>query len=340
MKKLLLSLFILVAVQSAIAQPTLTSTLNPYVGYNAFMKPADSVGINPGPAGANQTWTYTLNAGEFPDPASFLASAGTPYAAMFPGANVAQNSGGAYSYLLLDNDEYTLLGVVGSGSGYTYSVVYSDYMTLHTYPFDYNTTYTDNFGGTYIVAAGGDTIVNDRTGDHTATYDGYGTLVVNGVTANNVARVKYVENYVDSNEFMVTDSHIETYDWFSTTGPDLLMSISFSDVGGFISKAVRVSTTMLTGLADVNASANGIAVTPSIVNKTNSSLLIKSQASHVGNYEILNALGQVITTNPYSAHSGVTTLSLPSAGLVPGIYFVRIIDSEGNVSAAQKLLVQ
>ena len=106
----------------AMAQPTINQASFPAFGTSITSREVDGTGINPGPAGANQTWNFTA----FPDTGApvtgtYVNPSTTPFAAQFPTANYAlqvqaegNTSSTTYGYYKLDNSSFELLGNVTS----------------------------------------------------------------------------------------------------------------------------------------------------------------------------------------------------------------------------------
>src|SRR5690349_21799990 len=90
MKKIV-TLLLLVTGISLRAQPTITSSTDPVVGTSIVNIFLDSSTVQPGNAGANQTWDFSTavpNGNMRTE--DWLSVASTPYAASFPAADIAQ----------------------------------------------------------------------------------------------------------------------------------------------------------------------------------------------------------------------------------------------------------
>lgn len=209
--KLFLSFGLLLTSFFAIAQPTITNSMNPVVGdiYQDIII-VDTTGISVGGIGANQTWDFT-NAtttgvgigGTMVQPSS------TPYAATFPGANVSgMTASGAYSYVKTSS---TRMEDVGSVNG-AQTMIFTDFRASIQYPISYNTTYTDTEAATITMT--GNPTPTSRTGNLTVTADAWGTLMIPGASYSNVLRLKCVENLTDVAS-ITTTSVVTTYLWVS-----------------------------------------------------------------------------------------------------------------------------
>ena len=192
MKKItFFTLFIVLFISvRTIAQPSLTaSTNNPVVG-NVFIQHQIAY-QNPGAAGANITWNFSGISSSATITTTYLLPSATPYASLYPSANLAStiNSNGStyYSYFNASAASYTLNGMNFPSVGA--SMPYSDPEKLLSYPFTYNSAFTDNFATTVSGY--------DRHGSIEVTADAYGTLILPYGTISNVLRVKAVETYSD-----------------------------------------------------------------------------------------------------------------------------------------------
>jgi len=344
MKKTLLFLAACGLLHNAVAQAPITSSINPSVGFSSFSKAADTTGVVPGPAGANQTWNFSLNVTGLAVPSSVIPAAGTAFASSFPTANLASNAGnGSYAYFLADNSQYTFLGIGTTN----YVDVYTDPETYFSYPLNYNVPQTDNFAGNYSYDDGsGGTIHMTHTGTHTATYDGYGTLIVNGHTFNNVVRIKNVDDITYTSDIPSSStSHSEAYLWLQPNSPEALLSISsnVSDFGSGIvitSKSVNVST-LATGVDEIGTRSHlGISVQSSLNQTADGMLVINAEKPSNGSAEVYNTIGELISSVDFSANAGVNVVALPTSGLSKGLYLVRVKEANGKVTGAQKLVVQ
>jgi hypothetical protein len=141
-----------------VAQPVLTSAgIMPVVG--SSYTSVTSAYASPGNSGANQTWNLALtNNGT--GTATGVTPSSTPYAASFPGATVAFNSG-AYAYYKGTSSAWQNCGYV---SGSTV-ISYSNLEDMLHFPFTYNDTYTDTWSATFVSAS----YTYYRTGTTTVT---------------------------------------------------------------------------------------------------------------------------------------------------------------------------
>jgi hypothetical protein len=219
---------------SVLAQPTLSFSGMPTIGTTISSSEVDGTGINPGPAGANQTWNFT----SFPDTGvvvniQFAEAASTPYAAQFPAANTVSvgeanyqgNTVFSYSYSNLTSAGLELIGnLVSYGPGSEFSTSLTNPQTIYSFPASFNSVSTDEFASlapsfTFPPTPPSDNLI---TGIASYVVDGYGTLVTSSGSYPNCLRFKRREITSDTiisevNEGQITTTYNQTrstsYEW-------------------------------------------------------------------------------------------------------------------------------
>lgn len=312
----------------AIAQPTITSNFNPINGTVGTQAAADTNGIKESAAGANQTYNFS-NLSQVGQAVSYtyvLAST-TPYASQYQGATLsyaAQSTQGStgYTYIKTTNNSYELLGVATPDAQF----VYTNSQLVMSYPFTYNSTFTDYFEGTGENTQG---IEIFRKGYTTSTADGYGTLTLPNGTFTNVLRVKTVQDYKDSFDFM-GDAYeykyfFTTYSYYSNDYRLPLLNISYNEItepflgSTSVSKSVAFYPNSTTSVQE-NEKTN-ISVYP---NPANDRFFVSNNNNaEITTVEILDITGKSVLLTPYTAGNGISTDELPA-----GIYMVRIWSGE------------
>ena len=185
----------------AMAQPTINLASVPGFGTTITTRDVDGTGINPGPAGANQTWNFTA----YPDtgaPVSltYVNPASTPFAVDFPNSNYAFESetiDGAtnYGYYNLNASSFELLGnATANGDNTTQVISLSNPQTALSFPATFNSTNSD----TYKVEFANELFSIASTGTSTYLADAYGTLTTSSGTYNNVLRLKRRNTSLDT----------------------------------------------------------------------------------------------------------------------------------------------
>ncbi|HZG01260.1 MAG TPA: T9SS type A sorting domain-containing protein [Chitinophagales bacterium] len=340
MKKLLLATLASAALAGAHAQPTFTAATLPTIGQAYTTQVYDSVGINAGPSGANQTWTYTLTPTGAPFTQTYVSPASTPYAAQYPNATLATSDGmGSYSYQSFTSTELSFWGLYTPA----YDLTYTDPMVYFTLPMSYTDTYTDDFEGSYTY--GGGAITAERSGTHTVTYDAYGTLVLNGQTFSNVLRLHSHETYLDETTFSTTNTEVNTYSWYGAWGANMLLQISWT-VADFGAGGI-INSKSVTGMANpsfVRRGTIGNASFSLLNNVCNAgdptTASFTSDRNQNATVQTVDALGRVVHVRHLTAVAGKNTVALQTNDLAAGVYLVRLVESNGQNVSAQKLIVQ
>lgn len=184
----------------ASAQPVINAN-NIAQNFNAdFYYLETPAGFSVGAAGANQTWNFSgIGTGMLLGTDTAVPVAGSPFAATFPQANYLYKMNGPFS----DADTYFYHNLTPAKFE-IYSLGYDGFMgenyqqnprTYLTFPYTYNTVFTDTFKESS----------RPSSSTITATYDAYGTLIMPFGTFTNVVRQKSV---IDG---------VTNYSWFNVS---------------------------------------------------------------------------------------------------------------------------
>jgi hypothetical protein len=196
----------------ASAQPVINSN-NVAPNFNAdFYYLEMPTGFSAGSAGANQTWNFSsIGSGTFLGTDTAIPVAGSPYAAQFPQANYLYAMESAFSdaemyfYHTLTATKFEIYSLgYGGDVGENYQ---ANPRTYVVFPYTYNTVFTDDFKESSSPA----------TSTVTATYDGYGTLIMPFGTFTNVVRQKQV---IDG---------VTNYSWFNVSPFYPILQTAFED---------------------------------------------------------------------------------------------------------------
>jgi hypothetical protein len=192
-KLFLLALVILTASQNVIAQITINSSHFIQIGSKVYQV-TDTMPANPniGPAGPNQTWTFTnLNLHTF-DSIEAVNPASTPSGPQFPTANIALlQQGGSYVYLNNSSTELNILGV--TVPAFNITLPYTNPEKIMVYPSTYQTAYSDTsvatttFPGS-LLQLPFDSIRVKQVRYRKGMVDAYGSLTTDEATFNNTLR--------------------------------------------------------------------------------------------------------------------------------------------------------
>lgn len=203
---------ILFASANIVAQPTLTASgSNMVVGDQLVQSTAD--GVSPGTAGASQTWNLASMTTAGTETISVVAPGSTTNGSSYPSANVAAQTASATGYYNANSSSFQNYGAVAGGV----TITYSNPEDLMHYPFTYNNTYNDAWGGQFT--ASGFTVY--RAGTTTVTADGYGTVTTPSGTYPNSLRVHLQQSYQDSSNIfgtVVLNTYTnDQYMWFDNS---------------------------------------------------------------------------------------------------------------------------
>ncbi len=225
MKKLtsLTILFIMIYAGNISSQITLTSAITPRPGDVQFRVKADTAGINPGNPGPGQTWNFNSLTRTDSSSSVWISAANTPYGHLFPASKIAMLDT-CYTYFDTLTSRVDFVGQFTQGT----AIPYSNYETIITYPFGYNSTNTDNFAAT--INQNGDII--HRTGTITVTGDAWGTIHLSFGTFNNALRLKYQITTRDSSskfEFVLVTNYT-IYEWYVPGRKFNVFNIAYIDL--------------------------------------------------------------------------------------------------------------
>ncbi|HMU13583.1 MAG: T9SS type A sorting domain-containing protein [Bacteroidetes bacterium] len=165
------TLFLSICMAGALgAQPILQYGNVNLVGSNYDLYVVTDPGnSNPGVNGANVTWDFSSAVMVLAGTNSFVAPAGTPYAASFPASNLAavvthQDTTGYMYYSVSSSQLEILAEYVGTNDENVYTVPKS----VLEFPFAFNDSFQDDY------------VDEDASNTVTRTYTGYGTVILPG----------------------------------------------------------------------------------------------------------------------------------------------------------------
>lgn len=202
----------------AFPQFTITSSYMPVIGDTLKTSEVDTTGLTPGESGINVTWNFTninILSGT-PWEEVYLLPSLTPYSGQFPNANVVtknNNSSPDYHYYQNTATDWNMIGYANNNFIKWFT---TPYCRFH-YPMSYGSQYSNiykayNYSGQ---------ATRYTTGFRNISIDGYGTIILPGVTYNNVMRVKVIDESFDTVKVggnIVSTSHtiITNYWWYRT----------------------------------------------------------------------------------------------------------------------------
>ena len=347
MKKGLLFPAALLAALSLFAQPTLQNNVFPDIGDVITIRTADTININQGNAGANQTWNFSAlqpEAGTTATQQVFVSPVGTPYAAQFPLANIVAKTNedtAVYAYYRKEANQFSILG----GGSIDFLQEYTDPDVLLKTPLAINGSYTEAFA--FQLAALG----FQSVGSHTVTYDGYGTLTTPLGTFANAIRLKQVSMqedsaFLDGGIEFISQTETTTYEWFVANQVGVVISISYSSsssetrIPGFDTlfaenpaiKSVTYLAGTTTGVFNAPTALSGLSITALGPNPTVDQLTLRFNAETSGQalrLLITDATGKEVDIQAIYTVAGENTWSWPVDRLAAGNYFLTITDGRG-----------
>jgi hypothetical protein len=313
--KLLLCTIALLQSLEIFAQPLFTATpFLPHTGDSYTV--GRYMHVNEGPTGANQTWD--ISDSQFLADASYevVSALDVPCHNDYPEALQAIGVGGGYDMLAVVDNEVLSYGITQTpGMAGFY---YSNPQTKMSFPMSYNDTWSDTFNGT-------DPNGTMRTGNSTATYDGYGTLITPYGTYANVIRLHAHIYTFDITTDAECPADLDYYFWY---GADyrypLAVTWSGTGVCGLTSgseylSGIQTSTKELNETSSVSAYPNPFTDQLSISNEknwSNATIVLLDVCGH----EVLRVKNQ----------NGKQFI-LDTSSLTSGIYVIRILNGEDEL---------
>ena len=333
---------------SMAAQPTLQMNVLPNIGDVVTFHEADTTNISEGNAGANQTWNFSGLQPASGVPAVeyyYLAPASTPYASSFPTANYAVKidaDTAIYGYAKRETNQYSLLGIKNQYIEQQYpnpDIQLKTPLALNGNFLDDFTNYTD--AGTGIIFYG--------KGSRKVTYDAYGTLTTPAGTFQNAMRIKSISTQTDSASFfgsqIINHTEITTYDWFAANKPGALVSVYYTHtitetiIPGFdtlvtdegVVKSVNYIDDLVTGVFDRPGEITGVTIQLAGPNPAVDLLKVNIVSDKDGRelqLLLTDASGRMLETRSLSLNGGENAVSVETAGLPAGIYFLSLTDGQ------------
>lgn len=328
----------------ALAQPTIAGSKFFIPGNTLTYAEGTTTTISPGSGGANQTWDFSMvtNSG-FGYQNQYVAAAGTPYAASFPGSNVAitdPTSGVInYTYITNNSSSANFNGYVLDFNGSAVNFPYSNAQQYFTYPLAFNNSNTDTYSGSGSVTASGITMNSYRNGTITSTVDGWGTVITPSGTYPNCLRVHIRDVYRDSLVYVglpvpaeITENYDNTYIYIDGSGTlavdraQVHQDTTIDASGTTTDESIYYLVTVTTGVSSVRAASLNLYPNPAADN-----IFITPSAQLKGDavIRILDMSGRTVAEISVEFAAGVP-VSIPVKELQSGSYILRA-EAEGSV---------
>lgn len=315
--KRLLVLFCTASALTAQAQPVINASDMPANGDVLTLWSMDTVGVDPGPSGANVTWDFSWVQGQDSVTTYYVPAQATPFTDTFPSANLASYSDTiSYNYWQQGGADLQMLGTaMDSGA-----IVFHNPLTYFTFPFTYMSTYTDSFAASGSISS----ITFDQWGHVSMEADGYGTLITPKGTFPNVLRVRRMIADTMTFFFMVSIDTIEMYEWYQPGIRSPLLTVTKQRTFETGSSVADSSTT----ITYLNVEPNSVA---NLVKSSSLSLVPNPAGSHVSIsglsqkaiYNITDMTGRKVRTGELSPGQALNISSLAD-----GFYIIVVIEDK------------
>ncbi len=326
----------------AVAQPVLQNNVFPDQGDQITTVFADTAGVAPGAAGANQVWDFSNLQMQAPiAPLSVLNAAGTPYAVDFPFANLCGFLAGDPNYYFYYRKETSQLSNIGSAATYGLILLFNDPETLLKVPLNFGGSFTDDFSRFNTFPD------NQLQGSahKTATYDAYGTLKTPLGTFQNAMRLSSVTAFRDTTwlfaGYSINEHTDVTFEWYVPNRPMPQVSIAYSTgtstyvipgqppmpIANEPSKIVQFVNGLSTDASGPSDGLPGISDLSVAPNPASDQLTLRFSASAGGPTLLLgisDATGRTLLSRKMTLSEGPNAASIPVSDLPPGAYFLRL----------------
>lgn len=309
--KRIFTLLSVMALNLAIAQPVIqyANMPNPSAGITATILIAPKP-TSPGPTGAGVTWNFSSLTFTAAGTASIVTPASTPFAASFTNATmaaiVALPTGTVYTY---DNVQPSYKDQLGDAITATGGATYTPDPKRHlVFPFNYGNSYTDSYQ-----------CVSCSPSSFNVSYDAYGTLIVNGKTYNNVARI----TNMFGNPY---------YNYYSTNPVYSIFSYDASPSSSPYATLVEVAGVGV-GVTE-NYTTEHMKIFP---NPANDAFTISNTNFMKVSFTLIDVLGKEIVPMKELSQGENTLVDVST--LPAGLYFLKYHDEFGN-NSYEKLIVE
>lgn len=329
-KHLPLFILLLLLSISTIAQVTITATsINPMVGESFNISKGNYV--NPGSAGANQTWNLTgLSTGS--STTNVVSPGSIIIGGNFPNANVCLNNATANTSYFYKTSTSALEFHGKNENSLTY--IYSNVEEILHFPFTHLDSFADSWNNQYQNGA----YTFYQRGNTKVKADGYGTLITPFGTYNNIMRVHVYQSWIDSTYQigtpMITTNTRDEYKWYMN-GVHVPLATSYSQVNNLSGQTFGSTFLVNTvGLNDYANNNNNYFLFPNPA-KTNLNIAFHSVQGNELEVKIINALGAVVKKEEIQA--GIYSAVINIEELTNGVYFAQI--KNGNTIETKRFVV-
>jgi len=338
MKKIYSVLLLTAIIYTSKAQHVFTAAnTNPVIGDNYILYPCDTTGVTPGSTGSNHTWDFhslAINTSTpithwFRSPASLSGC----QANRFPSATIEDSV--SNTYYRTDNNSISLLGYKNLTEVFTDD-------TNFVYPFSFGSNHQNNNSSVTqctSILFGTGSLLNK-------TYDGYGTLILPGITYNQVARtvdaVAYSIGYGLGN---TSKGKKYTYRWYESgiKFPVLIIEIKSDSsyisqtntwIANPIEKKVFVNGYNGVGISEISYNSN-LSFYPNPMSES-SVLKFDNAKKESYSFTLYDSQGKVV-----QMISNIQTqeIQIHKQDFIPGFYFFQLLSNK-QVIGSGKLIIK
>ncbi len=338
-KNYALIILLVLTISIVFSQPSITYSGNaPQIGDIYYHSNTNDL-LNPGPAGANQSWDFSEINVSSTSQSSIMNPNNTPFANDFPECNQVYhfNETSTYLYYDLSQDEMNHYGE-GFDDNPPMIIYFTDPIKEIEYPFAYNNSFDDEYASSKIYEG----LTWHTHGSVTTTADAWGSVTTPEDTYNNVLRVLSVRNQVDSvfieDIFMyATTCTIWNYSWHTGSSHTPVMAISIFD-SDILSDTTSNYTTSTQHVVNPVTEIRSLQVYP---NPASDKILVSFTTNRINKItiSIVDLTGKEIMQYQKDVISnGLQTFDLSLNMLKKGLYFVKIDD--GNSTSSKKIIVR
>ncbi|MCF8365513.1 MAG: T9SS type A sorting domain-containing protein [Bacteroidales bacterium] len=303
------------------AQPQITQANLPLTGDQVLISICSGE-VNPGNAGAMQTWDMS-NLVELEEQFfSYIQPSTAPMADSFPNANLCAKSWlDDFSYYRTTPTSLAVDGyVVTINSDDTSVMVYDDPEQILQFPYSYNDNFVDNFSGISYIPSFGE-FPFDGYLDFEA--DGYGTLILPNGTYENVVRYHFYReqtNYFGG--FPAGTTSKDQWAWVSADYRFWLLIMEEVFDGISTTPLIWYDKNPYAASTGINSSqAKPLSVFPNPL-KSGRQFAIEWNKTEPAHFALLRIDGSIIIENLITLADGPVYLNCPD--LAAGLYLIRL----------------
>lgn len=341
MSNLRLSIALILFTFKCLAQPVLNSSEIPDIGFSTISRTVNGNGINPGPAGYNQSWNFTA----FPDtglPVSktWVNPAETPNGSQFPEATHAleyeQPAGTIYRLYYKANE--TSMELVGKERDWQafinpYLQIYTNPALVFSFPCGFDSLQTDNYRVYSNESLGFLGTAYYESGGSSYEIDGLGTLETTSGIYPNTLRIKRRQISTDSSfsqtfpgqfSLTITNKRSTNYEWLNLESGSMLPVWSISLDTAITQGNQTTSKTVVHTVADLSSFARNNFIKNELhffPNPAGSQITLQLREN--ATVVVRDMGGRVIQARHYVFNETAPTMDLSS--VESGIYSIQIV---------------